>query len=137
MLANVTMGHDRESVGGLTAALLAVADKLNDPAPPVAGFLESGLVHLPAQVLSPTQAFHAAQERVPLRASVGRVAAEMAASYPPGSPVVGPGERLTAELGEYRALQGEAGCRIVGPRDPGLQTIQVVRESTQPAPEQR
>lgn len=59
VLANVTMGHDPESVGRLTSALLAVADKLNDPAPPAAGFLESGPVHLPAQVLSPTQAFHA------------------------------------------------------------------------------
>jgi len=137
VLANITIGHDRDSVGRLTAALLAVADKLNDPAPPVAGFLESGLVHLPAQVLSPTQAFHARQERVPLRESVGRVAAEMAASYPPGIPVVVPGERLTVELVEYLALQVEAGCRIVGPRDPGLGTIQVVCESTPPAAPQR
>jgi len=137
VLANVTMGHDRESVGRLTSALLAVADKLNDPAPPVAGFLESGLVHLPAQVMSPTQAFHAPQERVPLRQSVGRVAAEMAASYPPGIPVVVPGERLTAELVEYLALQVEAGCRIVGPRDPGLGTIQVVCESVPSPPARR
>ena len=84
-------------------------------------------------MLSPTQAFHARQERVPLRESVGRVAAEMAASYPPGIPVVVPGERLTAELVEYLALQVEAGCRIVGPRDPGLGTIQVVCESV-PSP---
>ncbi len=128
VLANVTIGHDREPVERLTSALLQIADKLNDPAPPVAGFLESGLVHLPEQVLSPTEAFHASQQRVPLRQAVGRVAAEMAASYPPGIPVVVPGERLTAELVEYLALQVEAGCRIAGPRDPRLDTIQVVCE---------
>jgi arginine decarboxylase len=128
VLANITIGHDRASVERLTYALLAVADKLHDPAPPVAGFLESGLVHLPAQVLSPTEAFHAPQERVTLPESVGRVSAEMAASYPPGIPVVVPGERLTAELVEYLALQVQAGCRIVGPRDPALGTIQVVCE---------
>jgi arginine decarboxylase len=128
VLANITIGHDRESVERLTSALLAIADKLNDPAPPKAGFLESGLVHLPEQVFSPTQAFHARQQRVPLRESVGRVSAELAASYPPGIPVVVPGERLTAELVEYLALQVEAGCRIVGPRDPALDTIQVVCE---------
>jgi arginine/lysine/ornithine decarboxylase len=128
VLANVTIGHDRESVERLTSALLAIADKLNDPAPPVAGFLESGLVHLPEQVFSPTEAFHAPQERVPLMESVGRVSAELAASYPPGIPVVVPGERLTPELVEYLALQVLAGCRIVGPRDPELDTIQVVRE---------
>ncbi|MGH9263291.1 MAG: aminotransferase class I/II-fold pyridoxal phosphate-dependent enzyme [Acidimicrobiales bacterium] len=128
VLANITIGHDRHTVGRLVSSLLEVADKLHDPAPPKAGFLESGLVHLPAQVLSPTEAFHAPQERVPLRESAGRVAAEMAASYPPGIPVVVPGERLTPELVEYLALQVEAGCRIVGPRDPALGTIQVVRE---------
>lgn len=57
----------------------------------------------------------------------------MAASYPPGIPIVVPGERLTAELVEYLALQVEAGCLIVGPRQPGLETIQVVCEWTQPA----
>ena len=128
VLANVTIGHDRASVEHLTSALLCVADKLNDPAPPRAGFLESGLMHLPAQVMSPTEAFHAPQERVPLAESVGRIAAEMAASYPPGIPVVVPGERLTAELVAYLALQVEAGCRLVGPRDPVLDTLQVVRE---------
>jgi arginine/lysine/ornithine decarboxylase len=128
VLANVTIGHDRESVERLTSSLLAVADKLNDPAPPVAGFLESGLVHLPEQVFSPTQAFHAPQERVALADAVGRVSAELAASYPPGIPVVVPGERFTPELVEYLRLQVKAGCRIVGPRDPELKTIQVVRE---------
>lgn len=128
VLANITIGHDRPAVARLTSALLSVADKLNDPAPPVAGFLESGLVHLPEQVCSPTQAFHALQDRVTLRESVGRVSAELAASYPPGIPVVVPGERFTPELVEYLALQVEAGCRIVGTRDPALGTIQVVRE---------
>jgi arginine decarboxylase len=128
VLANVTIGHDRASVERLTSALLAIADKLNDPAPPVAGFLESGLVHLPEQVFSPTQAFHSRQQRVPLRDAVGRVSAELAASYPPGIPVVVPGERFTPELVEYLALQVEAGCRIVGPQDPKLDTIQVVCE---------
>lgn len=128
VLANVTIGHDRGSVERLTSSLRRVADRLNDPAPPSAGFLESGLIHMPAQVLSPTEAFHARQERVPLADSVGRVAAEMAASYPPGIPVVVPGERLTPELVEYLALQVDAGCRIVGPRDPALETVQVVCE---------
>ena len=128
VLANITIGHDRQSVERLTSSLLTIADKLNDPAPPVAGFLESGLVHLPAQVLSPTEAFHARQERVPLSEAVGRVSAELAASYPPGIPVVVPGERFTPELVEYLRLQVEAGCRIVGPRDPLLDTIQVVCE---------
>jgi arginine decarboxylase len=128
VLANVTIGHDREAVERLAYALLTVADKLDDPAPPAAGFLESGLMHMPEQVLSPTEAFHARAQRVPLAAAAGRVAAEMAASYPPGIPAVVPGERLTPELVEYLSLQVQAGCRIVGPRDPALETIEVVCE---------
>ena len=74
------------------------------------------------------EAFHAPQERVPLAQSVGRVSAEMAATYPPGIPVLVPGERLNPALVAHLQAQVEAGGRIVGPSDPKLATIEVVRE---------
>ncbi|MCA1693122.1 MAG: ornithine decarboxylase, partial [Actinobacteria bacterium] len=73
-------------------------------------------------------AFHAPQERVPLADAAGRVSAELAATYPPGIPVVVPGERLTAPLVSHLAAQVAAGCRIVGPEDLGLRTIRVMSE---------
>src|SRR5262249_58824940 len=92
------------------------------------GFVEEALRVLPEQVLSPMAAFHSLQEKVPLADAVGRVSAEMAATYPPGIPVLVPGERLNPALVAHLTAQVEAGGRIVGPSDPRLTPIQVVKE---------
>ncbi len=128
VLADVTIGHDRQDLIRLADALRAIADV------PVAeglnrkGFVEEALRVLPEQVLSPSQAFHAPQERVPLADATGRISAEMVATYPPGIPVLVPGERLTPEMVAHLALQVAAGGRIVGAADPRLNTIGVVEE---------
>ena len=53
------------------------------------------------QVLGPREALFARRERMPLRAAVGRVAAESVAPYPPGIPVIAPGERVTKKSLAY------------------------------------
>lgn len=127
VLFNITIGHQQSAVDRLLDALVAVAD-LRPHAVDPHGFLEFGLMTLPEQVLSPGEAFHAPQTRVPLADAAGLVSAELAASYPPGIPVVVPGERLTRSLVDHLLAQVAAGCRIVGPRDHRLDTIQVVLE---------
>lgn len=127
VLFNITIGHEQAAVDRLVDALVAVADQRPHPIDPH-GFLEFGLMTIPEQVLSPSEAFHAPQDRVPLADSAGLVSAELAASYPPGIPVVVPGERLTQSLVDHLLAQVAAGCRIVGSRDHRLRTIQVVRE---------
>ena len=127
VLFNITIGHTQAAVDHLLDALVTVADQSPHSVDPH-GFLEFALTATPEQVLSPSEAFHAPQARVPLRYSAGRLSAELAASYPPGIPVVVPGERLTQPLVDYLLAQVAAGCRIVGPRDPRLDTIQVVCE---------
>ena len=128
VLANITIGHRREHVEALCEAFLAVADAPPHERPDPHGFIERGLVVLPEQVCSPSTAFHAPQERVALGKAAGRVSAELAASYPPGIPVVVPGERLTSALVAHLEAQVAAGCRMVGPEDPALITIRVVSE---------
>ena len=128
VLANVTMGHARGDLNQLVDALHAIADHPTDHAVKPQGFVERALYEVPEQVMSPGEAFHARQQRVPLAESVGRISAEMAATYPPGIPVVVPGERLTEALVAHLAAQVAAGGRIVGPQDPRLDRIQVVCE---------
>jgi arginine decarboxylase len=128
VLADVTIGHDRRDITRLADALRAIADDPAGDGLNPTGYVEEALRVLPEQVLSPSQAFHAPQERVPLAHAAGRVSAEMAATYPPGIPVLVPGERLTPALVEHLAAQVNAGGRIVGPADPRLSTIGVVQE---------
>ena len=63
---------------------------------------------------------------MPADAAVGRVSAELIAPYPPGVPVLAPGELITA-AGPGRAARGPAdGGRIAYAADPTLATLQVI-----------
>jgi lysine decarboxylase len=85
---------------------------------------------LPDQVLSPREAFFAAHEVVAADDAVGRVCAELVAPYPPGVPVLAPGERITAEaLAALRSARGD-GVRIAYAADPVLAHLTVVRASS-------
>jgi arginine decarboxylase len=48
-------------------------------------------------VMTPRDAFFARVEQVPVEDAVGRVAAEMVSPYPPGVPVLAPGELISQE----------------------------------------
>ena len=67
-----------------------------------------------------------APRRVPIAQAVGRTSAELVAPYPPGIPVLAPGERVTDET--LRALEHarDAGVRIAYAADPTLATLRVV-----------
>jgi arginine decarboxylase len=78
--------------------------------------------------MSPREAFLGPQEAVPIDESVGRIAAESLAAYPPGIPNVLPGERLTAETLDYIHATLDLGGSLRGASDRGLSTVRVVRE---------
>ena len=74
---------------------------------------------------SPREAFFGPAEALPLSACVGRVSAEMVVPYPPGIPVLGPGEEISAETVGYLAAAAR-GALVQGPRDLSLATLRVV-----------
>lgn len=84
----------------------------------------------PVVVLSPQDAFYAKAEHVDFEASIGRIAAESIMCYPPGIPVLAPGEKITEEVLEYLRYAQEKGCQITGAEDASLKTLKVVRERT-------
>ena len=59
-------------------------------------------------------------------ATAGRIAAEQITPYPPGIPVVVPGERITQPVIDYLRSGLEAGMVLPDPADPSLETIRVV-----------
>lgn len=81
---------------------------------------------LPPQVLSPREAFYARTRAVALEEAIGRVGAELFTPYPPGIPVLVPGEEVTAEVAGYLSAAVAHGVRVHGPHDPTLQTVRVV-----------
>jgi lysine decarboxylase len=82
---------------------------------------------VPEQAMPPREAYGGDHERVQLGAAVGRVCAELVAPYPPGVPVLAPGEVVTAEVVRWLQTNVAAGVHLLGPDDPALQTLRVVR----------
>jgi arginine decarboxylase len=85
---------------------------------------------LPPQRLSPREAFFAPIQRVPFQEAVGHICAEIISPYPPGIPILVPGEEVTQEAVDYLLLVHEAGGFINGPEDVRLQTLKVVKART-------
>jgi arginine/lysine/ornithine decarboxylase len=122
----VTIGDTAASidqlVGGFTA-LCAERTVVAAGAPP----RSSGAAIGPGvQALTPRDAFFAPARTVPLRAAAGEVAAELVTPYPPGIPVLAPGEVITADKLDYLANGRANGMYVCGPADPSLATIRVV-----------
>lgn len=79
-------------------------------------------------VLTPRDAFFSRHETVAARDAVGRVSAELVAPYPPGVPVLAPGERITAEAVEALQQAHREGTLVKYAADPTLSTYQVVAD---------
>ncbi|MFD5447930.1 aminotransferase class I/II-fold pyridoxal phosphate-dependent enzyme [Streptomyces sp. NPDC127100] len=79
------------------------------------------------QAMSPRAAFFAEVEHVPAERAAGRVCAETISPYPPGVPVIAPGEVITDEVLDYLRSGAEHGVLIPDAADSSLRTLRVVR----------
>jgi len=77
-------------------------------------------------VMRPRDAFFGRVEQVPVDEAVGRVVAEMVSPYPPGVPVLAPGERINREVVDYLTSGVAAGMLVPDAADPQLKTLRVV-----------
>lgn len=85
--------------------------------------------YLPPQVVtSPQEAFYAKKKSIPLEESVGCVCSEFLMCYPPGIPILAPGERITEEIIQYIEYAKEKGCSMTGPEDPNIRNINILDE---------
>lgn len=80
----------------------------------------------PEQVISPRDALFGNTCMVPFKDAAGMICAEIVTFYPPGIPMLCPGERITQEIIDYCHVLQNAGLHISGPEDYLLKTIKVV-----------
>lgn len=120
----ITIADDESSVTASIGALIAAIERhRGTPRPRIASAAWSVDA---VTVVDPRDAFFAQHETVGADAAVGRVCAELVAPYPPGVPVLAPGELITRDaLGALRDTLADGG-RIAYAADPTLATLQVV-----------
>ena len=80
----------------------------------------------PSIAMAPQDAFYAKKRRVPMEKSTGLIAGEFVMSYPPGIPIVAPGERITPDVLEHILFAKEKGCFMTGTEDMNLEYINVL-----------
>lgn len=80
----------------------------------------------PEVICTPQKAFYAEKKAVPIRDTAGAISAELVMCYPPGIPILTPGERITTEIIEYILYAQEKGCSLQGTMDPTVQFINVI-----------
>jgi lysine decarboxylase len=124
IVPTVTVADDSRTVTAFTEKLIeAVERHRGRPRVPVAG---AAWTVVPETVMAPRDAFFAPNETVSAGQAVGRVSAELIAPYPPGIPVLAPGELITADaLNALREVHADGG-RIAYAADPTLATFQVI-----------
>ncbi len=124
LVAQVSLADTARTLSRLTDALVeSLARRRGEPRGVVTG---SAYAVEPVVDLSPRAAFFAAAETVPTGEAIGRVSAELVAPYPPGIPVLAPGERVTEDVLAALEAAAAAGVRVAYAADPTLATLRVV-----------
>ena len=122
LLAILSAGDRVMDVERLISALAEVK-RLHARSP--AGLFDHEYID-PDVAMTPQAAFTAKKRRVAMKDSVGLVAGEFVMSYPPGIPIVAPGERITQDILEHILFARDRGCFMTGTEDMSLQYLQVV-----------
>ena len=82
----------------------------------------------PLVAMSPQEAFYAPKISVPIEKSYGKICSEFVMCYPPGIPILAPGEYITKDILAYIAYAKEKGCVLTGTEDIHINNINIVSE---------
>jgi arginine decarboxylase len=125
--ARLTHSDDASTGEVLVSTLRAIVEDAD-------GLEASGTVDYPSaeglqleQAMLPRDAFFAPAEMVPVHQAAGRIAAELVSPYPPGVPVLAPGELITQEALDYLTSAVAAGMFIAEAADPQMKSLRAVR----------
>ena len=81
---------------------------------------------IPKVICSPQESFYAPKETLPIQETAGRVCGESVMCYPPGIPILSPGEKITEEIIGHILYAREKGCSLQGMADPTADHLQVL-----------
>ena len=122
ILAYISMGDRMPELERLISALAEIRRRFERDK---VGLLSQEYIE-PQVVMSPQQAFYAEKESLPLEETRGRVSSEFVMCYPPGIPVLAPGEVITDKVIEYINYAKDKGCSMTGPQDETISRLNVL-----------
>ena len=126
VLAVGSFGDTKEHIDALLAALKEISNDYYGKGIRKADFID--FPSIPEQVQIPREAFTSIKTSIPLMNSIGCISGEFLLAYPPGIPVLCPGERITKEIIDYIQKLKDAGLYVHGTDDPRVENTKVVKE---------
>ncbi|MBQ4283876.1 MAG: aminotransferase class I/II-fold pyridoxal phosphate-dependent enzyme [Lachnospira sp.] len=125
ILAYLSIGDRAQEVERLVTALADIRRRFKGD--------KNGLMsqeYIPPEVVkSPQEAFYSKKVSKPIMETEGMVCSEFVMCYPPGIPILAPGEKITADILRYIQYAKEKGCSMTGPEDPEIEYLNVLVES--------
>ncbi len=124
ILAYISIGDRIQDIERLVGALADIERLYKKDK---AGML-SGEYIQPEVVVTPQKAFYSEKVSLPIKEAAGKICGEFVMCYPPGIPILAPGEMITKEIAEYIMYAKEKGCSMQGTEDPKVNNINVLKE---------
>jgi arginine/lysine/ornithine decarboxylase len=123
ILAYISVGDRERDIERLVSALAEIRRLYKRD--------KSGMMNMeylsPQVAATPQEAFYAQTESLPIESSAGHICAESVMCYPPGIPILAPGERITPEILGYIRYMKEKGGSLTGPEDRSISRLNVLK----------
>ena len=123
ILAYLSIGDRKRDVERLVSALSEIRRLY---AKDRAGMMDNEYI-APDVAVTPQFAFYSPKECLPIRDTAGRICTEFVMCYPPGIPILAPGERVTEKIIDYILYAKDKGCQLTGPEDAAIERLNVLK----------
>lgn len=123
VLAYLSIGDRKRDIERLVSALSEICRRFKKDR---TGMLTQEYIS-PKVTVTPQEAFYAEKEALPIRRAAGRICSEFVMCYPPGIPILAPGELITEEIIDYILYAGEKGCQMTGTEDSSVKQLNVLK----------
>ena len=123
VLAYISIGDRIQEVERLVSALAEIRRRFRKPS---TGMLSQEYIE-PDVVVSPQEAFYADKISLKRQQTLGRISSEFVMCYPPGIPILAPGERISQDVLNYISYAEEKGCSLTGPEDTTIENLNVLK----------
>lgn len=122
VLAYISVGDRKRDIERLISALAEIKRRFGKSE---ANMLTQEYIS-PVVAETPRKAFYANKRSLPLEETAGEVCSEFVMCYPPGIPILAPGELITQEIIEYIKYAKEKGCQMTGTEDINIERLNVL-----------
>ncbi len=122
ILAYISVGDRKRDIERLISALAEIKRVYGKSS---TGMLSQEYIN-PVVAETPRKAFYSKKKSLPLEETAGYICSEFVMCYPPGIPILAPGELITEDIIRYIKYAKEKGCQMTGTEDIRIERLNVL-----------